>query len=58
MRLLFLHQNFPGQFLHLAPRLARDGHEVVALSARKEDVTLPGARIIRYEVAAPLVGLG
>ena len=51
MRLLFLHQNFPGQFLHLAPRLARDGHEVVALSARKEDVALPGVRIIRYEVA-------
>lgn len=48
MRLLFVHQNFPGQFLHLAPRLARDGHEVVALSARKEEVGLPGVRIVRY----------
>lgn len=51
MRLLFVHQNFPGQFLHLAPRMARDGDEVVALSARKEDVVLPGVRIVRYEVA-------
>ena len=23
MKILFLHQNFPGQFLHLAPELAR-----------------------------------
>jgi glycosyltransferase involved in cell wall biosynthesis len=48
MRLLFVHQNFPGQFLHLAPRLARDGHEVVALSARKDEVALPGVRIVRH----------
>lgn len=31
MRILFVHQNFPGQFLHLAPALAARGHEVVAL---------------------------
>jgi glycosyltransferase involved in cell wall biosynthesis len=32
MNVLFLHQNFPGQFKHLAPALARDeGHRVVAL---------------------------
>lgn len=33
MKILFVHQNFPGQFLHLAPALARRGHEVTALTA-------------------------
>lgn len=35
MRILFLHQNFPAQFLHLAPALARLGHEVLALAINK-----------------------
>src|SRR5690606_36450141 len=29
--ILFVHQNFPGQFLHLAPAMAARGHEVQAL---------------------------
>lgn len=33
MRLLFVHQNFPGQFLYLAPALRQRGHDVQALSA-------------------------
>ena len=32
MRVLFVHQNFPGQYLHLAPALAARGDEVVALA--------------------------
>ncbi len=32
MRILFIHQNFPGQFLHLAPTLAARGHDVMALT--------------------------
>lgn len=32
MKILFVHQNFPGQFLHLAPELARRGHECLALT--------------------------
>ena len=31
LNILFVHQNFPGQFRHLAPTLARAGHRVVAL---------------------------
>lgn len=31
MKFLFIHQNFPGQFKHLAPALAERGHEVRAL---------------------------
>ena len=32
MRILFIHQNFPGQFLHLAPALGARGHDVLALT--------------------------
>ena len=32
MKILFIHQNFPGQFLHLAPALIERGHEVFALT--------------------------
>lgn len=35
MRVLFLHQNFPAQFKHLAPALAAAGHTVVALPMRR-----------------------
>jgi len=32
MKILFIHQNFPGQFLHLAPALIEKGHEIFALA--------------------------
>ena len=32
MKILFVHQNFPGQFLHLAPALVERGHDVTALT--------------------------
>jgi len=32
MRILFVHQNFPGQFPHLAPALGARGHDVSALT--------------------------
>lgn len=34
MRILFVHQNFPAQFKHLAPALAARGDEVVAIGMR------------------------
>ncbi|MBM3375065.1 MAG: glycosyltransferase [Betaproteobacteria bacterium] len=36
MRFLFIHQNFPGQFVHLAPKLVERGHEVHAIAMRKD----------------------
>ncbi len=32
MKVFFVHQNFPGQFLHLAPEMAQRGHDVLALT--------------------------
>jgi glycosyltransferase involved in cell wall biosynthesis len=36
MKALFIHQNFPGQFVHLAPALAGRGHEVHALRIERK----------------------
>ncbi|BDI03639.1 glycosyltransferase [Sphaerotilus microaerophilus] len=47
MKLLFVHQNFPGQYKHLAPALAAQGHEVRALGMT-ERVDLPGVQYQRY----------
>ena len=35
MKILFIHQNFPGQFKFLAPALAQAGHQVVAMTMRE-----------------------
>ena len=51
MRVLFIHQNFPGQFKHLAPALAKLGHDCVALTLRvKEAITWNGVRILPYAI--------
>ena len=34
MRFLFVHQNFPAQYRHLAAHYAQEGHEVVALGEK------------------------
>ena len=49
MRALFVHQNFPGQFRHLAPVLARAGHEVKALGI--EGAGVSGVELHRYRPA-------
>jgi glycosyltransferase involved in cell wall biosynthesis len=49
---LFIHQNFPGQFKHLAPALAAQGHEVVGLGMNQPTVALPGVRYFRHDVDA------
>jgi len=51
MKILFIHQNFPGQYKHLAPALAGQGHQCVALTLRvKEPTTWKGVRLIPYGI--------
>ena len=50
-KFLFIHQNFPGQFVHIATELARLGHEVVALGIKGHDVA--GVKFLRYQPQAP-----
>jgi glycosyltransferase involved in cell wall biosynthesis len=49
MKILFVHQNFPGQYLHVARHLgAQPGNEVVFITQRT-DATLPGVKNIVYK---------
>lgn len=51
MNILFIHQNFPGQYKHLAPALVKKGHRCIALTLRvKKPTTWQGVRIIPYGI--------
>ena len=51
MNILIVHQNFPGQFKHLAPALAAQGHQVVAFSTRNHEAKLwQGVKVIPYTI--------
>ncbi|MGH6741894.1 MAG: glycosyl transferase family 1, partial [Bradyrhizobium sp.] len=52
MKLLFVHQTFPGQYLHIIRHLQAAGHNVVFI-AQHCDQEFPGIRILRY-LPAPL----
>ena len=56
MRLLLIHQNFPGQFRQLAPHLEQRGHELVAIASHERPIALKG-RVLRYEEPAALTGV-
>lgn len=47
MKLLFVHQNFPAQFLHLAPEMQRLGHDVRAITDAVNKATSP-VPVLRY----------
>ncbi|MDP2061691.1 MAG: glycosyltransferase [Phaeovulum sp.] len=53
MKILFVHQNFPGQFPHLAPALAARGHQVLALTAETNTRPAP-VRVIKYRKPDPV----
>jgi glycosyltransferase involved in cell wall biosynthesis len=51
MNILFIHQNFPGQFKHLAPALAARGHNVVAMPIREGEPTKwLGTTVVPYQL--------
>ncbi len=57
MKVLFVHQNFPGQFLHLAPALAARGHDCLAITdaGNQRPSTVP---VLRYTHEAAKVDPG
>jgi glycosyltransferase involved in cell wall biosynthesis len=54
VKILFVHQNFPGQFLHLAPTLAKLGHDCLALTDATNQRS-PGIAAMKYRYTAPKV---
>jgi len=49
MKILFIHQNFPGQFKFLAPALVQQGHTVVAMTMQKTEAKAwEGVRLYHY----------
>jgi glycosyltransferase involved in cell wall biosynthesis len=57
VRVLFVHQNFPGQYRHLARHYAAvPGHEVVAVGEKRNVLhqrpAFPGVRLLGYEMPA------
>ncbi|MFN4156925.1 MAG: glycosyltransferase [Gemmobacter sp.] len=54
MKILFVHQNFPGQFPHLAPALVARGHAVRALTDARNPRTSPVPVMkYRHDAAPP-----
>ena len=47
MRILLIHQNFPGQFRQLAPYLQQRGHELVAICSHQRPTGVD-CRLLRY----------
>lgn len=51
MRILIIHQNFPGQYKHLAPALVEQGHQVFSLTPKVDKVTKwKGVSLIPYKI--------
>jgi hypothetical protein len=48
MKIAFVHQNFPGQFLRLARTFVAEGHEVVGLGMVKQ-CAIPGVKYFSYD---------
>ncbi|HWW04221.1 glycosyltransferase family 4 protein [Collimonas sp.] len=49
MKILFIHQNFPGQYLHLARHLGASPKNEVIFITQRQDATIPGVKKIVYK---------
>jgi len=50
MNILIVHRYFPGQFTHLARRLACEGHAVTGIGNRAHAESTPGVRCLFYDL--------
>lgn len=48
LNIVFIHQNFPGQYKHLAPAMVARGHRVVAVGMHQTP-NMPGVEFHRYK---------
>lgn len=54
MKILFVHQNFPGQYRHLARHLAAQPENEVIFITQRTGVSLPGVKTIVYKPQRPV----
>ena len=52
MKFLFIHQNMPGRYVHIARHLAQSGHEVTFITQPRA-AQIAGVRKLEYDPAAP-----
>src|SRR5271166_945925 len=52
MKVLFIHQNMPGQYVHIARHLAQSGHEVSFITQPRA-AQIAGVRKLEYQPAVP-----
>ena len=50
MNILFVHNNFPGQFRHLAQALARDPKMTIVGVGSASSRPVPGVRLVKYSL--------
>ena len=53
MKYLFVHQNFPGQFLHIVNHLRNDPQNEIIFISEPNENNIPGVRKVSYEKPAP-----
>ena len=52
MRILFIHQGFPGQFVHLIRELKRREHEIWTITKKKDkSLSLKGINALYYNIS-------
>ena len=53
MKYLFIHQNFPGQYLHFVQHLLKDRDNDIVFISEPNKNNLPGVRRVNYQVPKP-----
>ena len=51
MKILFIHQNMPAQYAHLAAHFAKSPKNEVVFITKRKDLEMNGVRKVRYELA-------
>ena len=52
MKFLFIHQNFPGQYVHIVCYLAQAGHQVTFIT-QPRSAEIAGVRKLEYQPVVP-----